>query len=160
MERVEWCNNCGSQIDQRYFDKAPLSDFAMFVEEAIASLGINPILARAGYEYWNFHQGSSQIRIFIYDHNYMYATSPLNNLPKTNLNELYEYLLKDNVTPYKLGVSNNQIFIAYRVHLSDLKSSFRDEIRHNLTHLALKADELDDFFVNEYGCEMTPFSKV
>ena len=160
LERNEYCNNCGAQIDVRHFDITPLTGLALFVEQAIESLGINPILARAGYEYWNFYQGSSQIRIFVYNHNYLYATSPLNNLPNSNLKELYEYLLKDSVPPYKLGLTNNQIFIAYRVHLSDLNSSYAGEIKHNLTHLALKADELDDFFVNEFGCEMTTFSKT
>lgn len=160
LEKSEWCSNCGAEINQRFFEEVPLSDLARFVEGAIESLGMNPILARAGTEYWKFHQGSSEIRIFVYNRNYLYATSPLNNLPKANLKELYEYLLKDNVTPYKLGITENKIFIAYRFHLSDLYTSYVDEIKKNLTALALKADELDDFFVHEFGCEMTTYSKL
>lgn len=159
LNRTEYCDNCGAEINQRLFDEIPLSDLAVFVEGALESLGMNPILARAGTEYWKFHQGSSEIRIFLYDRNYLYATSPLNKLPKANLKELYEYLLKDKVAPYQLGITDNQIFIAYRFHLSDLYSSHINEIRENLTKLALKADEMDDFFVNEFGCEMTTYSK-
>lgn len=159
-EQSEYCNNCGAQIDPHFFEITPLSELASFVESSIEGLGINPILARAGYEYWNFYQGSSQIRIFVYNYNYLYVTSPLNNLPSSKLDELYKYLLKDNVAPYKLGVIDNQVFISYRVHLADIRSSYADEIRNNIKNLALKADELDDFFVNEFGCQMTVFSKV
>lgn len=159
-EKVEWCDNCGNEIDTRYFEVAPLSDLANFVEGALSKLNINPVLARVGPEYWEFHQGSSQIRIFVYNRNYLYATSPLNNIPKKNLKELFEYLLKDNAAPYKLGLDGNQIYIAYRVHISDIFSAHAAEIEQNLTNLALKADDLDDFFVNEYGCEMTSYSKV
>lgn len=160
MEKSDYCNNCGAAIDKNFFNETPLSNFASFIEQALADLGLNPILARAGFEYWNFYQGSSQIRIFVYNRNYMYATSPLNALPKTNLQALYEYLLKDKVAPYKLGITDNQIFLSYRVHISDIYSSQAGVIRENLKKLALKADELDNFFVEKFGCEMTVFSKV
>ncbi len=160
MEKSDYCNNCGAEIDKSYFDETPLTDLASFVEGAIAGLGVNPILTRAGYEYWNFYQGSTQIRIFVYNRNYLYATSPLNNLPKTNLQELLEYLLKDNIAPYKLGITDNQIFIAYRIHISDIFSSYANEIKENLKNLAIKADEMDNFFVTKYGCELTVFSKA
>jgi len=160
IDKVEWCDNCGNEIDTRYFEVAPLSDLASFVEGALSKLDINPVLARMGTEYWKFHQGSSQIRIFVYNRSYLYATSPLNNLPKKNLKEIFDYLLKDNVAPYKLGLDGNQIFIAYRIHISDIFSAHAPQIEENLKNLALKADDLDDFFVNEYGCEMTSYSKV
>ncbi len=159
LHETEYCENCGAEISKRFFEEIPLSELATFVEGAIESLGMNPVLARAGTEYWKFHQGSSEVRIFVYDRNYLYATSPLNNLPKSNLKELYEYLLKDNVIPYKLGVTDNKIFISYRFHLSDIYTEYADQVKQNLTTLALKADEMDDFFVNNFGCEMTAFSK-
>jgi serine protease Do len=159
INETEYCENCGAEISKRFFEEIPLTELANFVESAIESLGMNPILARAGTEYWKFHQGSSEVRIFVYNRNYLYATSPLNNLPKSNLKELYEYLLKDNVLPYKLGVTDNKIFISYRFHISDIYTEFAEQIKQGLTSLALKADEMDDFFVNNYGCEMTTFSK-
>jgi len=55
------------------------------VEEAISKLNLNPVLARAGRERWFFHQGSAEIRMFVYNNNYLFATSPLNDLPRKNL---------------------------------------------------------------------------
>ncbi len=159
-EPTEYCPNCGADVNQNYFQEFPLSDFALFIEESIEGLGINPILARAGEEFWEFHQGSSQIRIFAYNQRYIYATSPLNVLPKQNLEPLYRYILGNKVEPYKFGIHDNQIFISYRVAISDIYGSRREEIRDNITHLALKADEMDDYFVNEFGCDMTNFSKL
>lgn len=157
---TEYCASCGVNIDLKYFDEIPLTDLAQFVEDAISGLGINPVLARSGVEAWEFHQGSSQIRIFTYNKNYLYATSPLNKLPKGNLEALLKYLLSNPVEPYQLGIYQNQIFISYRVAISDLYTPFREEIKKNLTELSLKADEMDDFFIRNYNCEMTNFSKV
>lgn len=44
--------------------------------------GVNPVLARDGYDSWLFHKGSSEIRIFVYDNSYLFSTSPINLLPK------------------------------------------------------------------------------
>ena len=159
FEKTEYCPNCGTNIDDKIFDQAEVSQFASFVEGALSDLDMNPVLARTGFDYWVFHQGSSQIRVFVYNQNYLYATSPLNNLPTQNLENLYNYLLSDPVAPYSLGIHDNQIYLSYRVHISEVFSSRADEIKHNLTHLALKADEMDNFFVDEFGCEMTNFSK-
>lgn len=84
----------------------------------------------------------------------MVATSPINNLPKQNLKELTEYLLQDQVAPYSLGISNNKIYISYRAHLSDIFTDHAETLKHDIKNLALKADDLDNFFMDEYGCEM------
>lgn len=159
FDKTDYCPNCGAQVDEHLFDEKQPSEFAVFVEDALKELGMNPVLARTGFDFWEFHQGSSQIRIFIFNKNYLYATSPLNNLPHQNLEQLYSYLLSDPIAPYRLGVYNNQIFVSYRIHISDIYSSKKSEIKQNLTNLALKADELDDYFIQEYGAERTNFSK-
>ncbi len=159
FDKTDYCPNCGAQIDEHLFDEKGLDEFGIFVEDALKSLGMNPVLARTGFDFWEFHQGSSQIRIFVFNRNYLYATSPMNRLPNQGLDKLYSYLLSDPVAPYKLGVYNNQIFLSYRIHITDIYTSKKEEIKKLLTNLPLKADEMDDFFVNEFGAEMTNFSK-
>ncbi len=158
-ERTEYCHNCGNDINTAWFDTPEPSPFALFVEEAIAKLDMNPILARTGYDYWEFHQGSSLIRIFVYNRNYLYITSPLNNLPKEGLEKLYTYLLSDPLHPYKLGVYENHIYLSYRVHISDIFTDHKATIQEHITAMPLKADEMDDFFANQYGCEFTNYSR-
>ena len=160
IEESEFCVNCGNDIDISVFEEFEKSHFATFVESTLEELGMDPVIGRAGRDFWEFHQGSAQIRIFVYNNNYLFATSPLNKLPKENLQEILDYLLKDNVSPYSLGIYNNTIFLSYRVHLSDIYSDHADAIKEKIKNLALKADDLDDFFVNTYGCEMSIAAKV
>jgi len=157
-ERLEYCNNCGQNIDMKYFDEPVLSDLAVFCELAIAGLGINPVLTRQGNEYWEFHVGSSLVRLFVYDRNYLYATSPINQLPMQNMGPLLEELLSLNVAPYMLGVYQKEIFVSYRVHISDIFSPKQGEINAKITGLFNKANELDDYFVEKFGCNYSVHS--
>ncbi|WP_074408438.1 trypsin-like peptidase domain-containing protein [Aquimarina megaterium] len=158
-DKTDYCPSCGCEIDQRYFEEAPLSQLSIKVENAITKLGIDPILARCGTEYWSFHQGSAEIRMYVYDNNYLFAVSPLNDLPRTKLDKIYNYILTEDTKPYQLSIASNKVFLSYRVHLSDLYSEHEEQILNNFSHLAEKADELDDLFVNDYGAKMTEYSK-
>lgn len=159
FEKTDYCPTCGAQIDENLFDEKGLDEFGLFVEDALKKLDMDPVLARTGFDFWEFHQGSSQVRIFVFNKNYLYATSPLNELPNQRLEELYTYLLSDPIEHYKLGVYNNQIFLSYRIHISDIYTDKKSEIQQLLTNLPLKADEMDDFFVNDFDAKMTNFSK-
>ena len=161
FDPMDYCNHCGATLPKDVFESSALTDLGAFVEDSLQNLGVDPVLTRAGYERWTFHQGSSQIRIFVFNHDYLYFTSPLNNLPKDNLLELYTYLISSDHTPFNLGIYNNSIFIYYRIHITDV---FKDEeskndIKNKIKELALKADDMDDFLVDEYNCPMSTYAK-
>lgn len=155
----EFCPSCGNKLPEKVFDVRGLTDLAVFCEEAIKEIGLNPILARQGHEYWKFHQGSSEIRVFVYQRNYLFCTSPINILPKKDLEPVLAYLLSDAVQPYQLGLDENQIYLSYRVYIGDIFSDYKEEIRKNIVNMALKADELDNFLVDTYGCELSEYAK-
>lgn len=162
-QKIEYCNNCGNKIDVNVFtevDKGNKSFITNFVEDALRRANINPVLARSGNEYWEFHHGSSLIRIFVYSDNYLYATSPLNELPKQNVEMLLKYILSTNVSPYKLGIYKNAIYLSYRVAITDLHSSLADDIKIHLSGLIKKADELDNIFAEQFKCPYTSFSRI
>ena len=159
-EEAEFCPSCGAHINASVFEEFEKSHFALFTEEALEELGQNPVLCRAGRDYWEFHQGSALVRIFTTNNNnYLFATSPLNQLPKGDLNDLLTYINSNPVPPYQLSIYKNKIFISYRTHLSDIYSDRKDEIKKYVKELILKADELDDFFRDKFGCEMSLESK-
>ena len=161
-EETEFCQNCGNDINSSIFEHYDLSLFATFVEEALQLMDLDPILARAGKDYWEFHHGSALIRIFVFKDDFLVATSPLNKLPQGNLSDLLEYILDKNNPnkPYTLGISDNHIYLSYRVHLSDIFSTRRDLIKEELSMLPQKADDLDTFFVNTFNCEFAVESKA
>lgn len=157
-ERSEYCNNCGQNIDLKYFDEPVLSDLAVFCERSIASLGINPVLTRAGNEFWEFHVGSSLVRLFVYDQNYLYATSPINQLPTQNMGPLLEELLSIDVRPFQLGIYQKEIYLSYRVHISDVFSPRQQQISTNIADFFNKANELDDYFIEKHSCKYSVHS--
>lgn len=158
-QKTAYCTNCGNTVDSKAFEEVAPNETAGFVESALKMLGMDPVLARSGQDFWEFHHGSSLIRIFFFKEQYLYATSPLNELPTTGLDRLFNYLLSDPLNPYQLGVLDNTIYISYRAHISDIFSPKRDIIKKNLAILALRADEMDNFFVDNFGCKMTHYSK-
>lgn len=154
IEEVEYCPNCGSSLDvNSLFKEVPLSPLALFVEESMKKMGLDPIIARNGYDFWEFYHGSALIRVFVYRNNYLYSTSPLVKLPKMNLQKVYEYLVSNPQPPFYFGLQNDEVYFSYRMHMADMNSIHREKIQENFMNLAKKADELDKFLISTYGCE-------
>lgn len=155
----DFCPSCGEKLPEGIFAEREQSPLAVFCERAIEEMGVNPVLARDGYDSWTFHKGSSEIRIFVYDNTYLFAVSPINLLPKKEVEPVLDYMLSEDFTPYKMGIEGRQIYLAYRIHLSDLTEVSEDEIRRNLVNLALRADEMDNQMVERFGCEFSEYSR-
>ena len=157
---TKFCPSCGSQIDEHLFDDYQITKLGEFCEAAIRKIGINPVIARKGQEFWEFYVGSAMVRIFVCYRNYLFVTSPLNHLPKKNLEPLYSYLLGDPVNPYQLGIYDNLIYISYRIALTDIDTKHHDDLIENIAGILHKADEMDDFFLEKYGCEKSQYSRA
>lgn len=158
-DEEEFCPSCGEKLPEGIFTEREQSSLSVFCERAITEMGVNPILARDGYDSWTFHKGSSEIRIFVYENSYLFAVSPINLLPKKEVEPVLDYILSGDFAPYKLGIEGRQIYMAYRIHLSDLNEQSEDEICKNLVNLALKADDMDNILVEQFGCEFSEYSK-
>ncbi len=160
FEKMEYCQNCGAEIDQTtLFDEPKSSPLATFVEDSLRKLDIDPIIARNGSDYWEFHQGSSLVRIFVYNKNYLYTTSPLVKIPKSNLEPVYRYLLSHPAKPFVFGIWQGMIYLSYRIHMSDIQSSLKEEIQHNIAQFAQKADEMDNYLIDTFGCERSEYAR-
>jgi serine protease Do len=156
-ERVEYCPNCGAKLDvEALFPEERISPFALLIEEALKKLGVDPVIARNGPNFWEFYQGSAMLRWFIYKNNYFYATSPLCKLPKTGLEELYRLILSDSAAPYKLGIYQDIVYLSYRVAMCDIKGEAAAAVQERLAGLALKADEMDNQLIEKFQCPPIP----
>ena len=158
-EADEYCPSCGEELPEDIFEEYHLSPLTEFCESAIERMGINPVLARDGYEAWRFHKGSSEIRIFVFNRTYLFMVSPVNLLPKKNVEGVLDYMLSTDFYPYKMGIDGRQIYFTYRMHLSDITEEHEEGIRENMVNLALKADEMDNMLVEQFGCEFSAYSK-
>lgn len=160
FNRTKFCPSCGAQIDEHLFDDYQLTKLGEFCEKAINKIGINPVIARKGQEFWEFYVGSAMLRVFVCYRNYLFVTSPLNHLPKKNLEPLFTFLLSDPVSPYQLAIYNNLIYISYRIAIVDTDTKYRDQLIENIAGILKKADEMDDFFLEKYGCEKSQYSRA
>jgi hypothetical protein len=151
-EKVENCPNCGDRIKETLFEEYQLSNLSIFVEEIFKDLNTNSILARKGPDFWEFYQSNALIRIFIYKTDYLFATCPLVKLPKSDLQDLYLYLLSYPHPPYTYGISEGLIYLSYRIHLSDIKYNPSDSIQKNLLNFVLKVEEMHKYLMEEFGC--------
>ena len=154
-QRSEYCNSCGQHINDKLFDEPVLTALAIFCEQALREFGIDPVIARHGHEYWEFYYGSSVVRMFVYNQSYLYVTSPINQLPTQNIQAILDELLTRDVAPYKLGLWEKEIFVSYRVHISDVFGSRAQEVKNNIGELYRKANDLDDYFVEKFGCKFS-----
>lgn len=156
----DYCPSCGEKLPEGAFDEEHISPLSAFCERAIVMMGVNPKLARAGYEEWSFHKGSSLIRMYVFDGTYLFVTSPINLLPQKDLEPVLTYMLTTNFTPYKIGLEGRRIDLDYRIHLSDITPDTETRILQEIAQLAFMADDLDDMLVEKFGCEFTPYSNL
>ena len=159
-EEEEFCPSCGEKLPEGAFTEYGLSPIAAFCEEAIETMGINPVLARAGADAWRFHRGSSEIRMFVYDNDYLFMSSPIVLLPKKEVEPVLRFMLGKEFLPYKLGIEGKQVYLNYRIHLSDITEASAAEIQADICRFSAKADELDNYMVDTFGCEFSEYSKT
>ncbi|MFI5452293.1 trypsin-like peptidase domain-containing protein [Pedobacter sp. UC225_61] len=159
VNRSHYCPSCGAGLEESWFDEYELSFVGRFCEDAMAKAGINPVLMRAGHEFWVGHSGSAELRIFI-SGNYIYATSPLNKMPRQNTEAILSYLLSNPLKQYQLGLSDNMIYISYRFPLGGIHNEkLYETMLNDLAGLVTKADEMDDYLQQTFGCEKAVYAK-
>ena len=156
----KFCESCGNNIDSSVFDEFEKSYITKMIDSTLEENGFDTVLCTVGQEYWSFHKGSALIRIFLGGEDFLFATSPLNILPKKNIKELLAYLVSGKESPYILGISDNKIYVSYRVHLSDLYGEEKETVAKNFGLFAAKAEELSNFFSTEFACEKSMESKI
>ncbi|MCP4154798.1 MAG: tetratricopeptide repeat protein [bacterium] len=158
-EKTEFCNNCGNNFDPRVFEEHTPTKAAAFVENALKSMGMNPILARYDANYWRFHHGLTLITIYFHERDYLHAMAPINELGQVKLEELYRALLQKQPKGYKLGILNNQLFFSYRIHMSDVFSSHKETVTRELAAFPAKADEMSRHFHINMACDLPIYSR-
>ncbi len=157
---TSYCPSCGTAVGVNYFVQKEPERFAPLIEKAITQAGINPALTRTGRLYWEFHNGSSLIRIFLYNDNYIYATSPLNTLGGTRLEDLYRYLSSNVEAPYRFGIYQNDILLSYRFAVADLHGAMQASVLNQLSRFINRADVMDNYIEETFGCAKTVFSRA
>ena len=81
-------------------------------------------------------------------------------LPKKEVEPVLRFMLGKEFLPYKLGIEGKQVYLNYRIHLSDITEASAAEIQADICRFSAKADELDNYMVDTFGCEFSEYSKT
>ena len=150
-----YCSNCGANIDLNALRPKPYipAGAAYKIEQMIEKLGKNVKETRVGFNTWEIEQGSAKIKI-IYnkDSLFIVADAWLCNLPKENIINIYEYLLKENYDMEGLvfSVNNQAILLSFISYEDDLSIDSGCELLKNLMY---KADYYDDILIDRFGAQ-------
>jgi hypothetical protein len=152
-EKVEYCDSCGAKIPAEAFKEVPKTALTGLVEDIIKEIGLDPVIACNGDEQWKFYYKGALIIAYVYNRDFLIFYSNVNLLPKQDLREIFEYLLKDPIPPYQFGIKDNDVVLYLCVHLSDLQNdNYREKIMKQFSTLPEKCAEIDDFLAEKFGC--------
>jgi serine protease Do len=159
---VRYCPSCGSDLETHhdfgeYFETPEAHPLVGFVEGALASANIDPVLARHGSHNWSFHIGSAPIKIWCCCSEHLNFSSPMAQTPSRGLNELFQFLLSAEHAPFSFDLVGSTVRLNLVVHISDVFLPAEHELlAERVRRFIEKADATDNLLISEYGCQPAP----
>ena len=148
----DYCPRCGVKLEvakQRRLGYRPSGTVAL-IEKILDALNIDVTLARESQRSWKFTEGSAHININYFDNGVIVADTLLCNMPKENIEAMYDYLLDKNDTfnYLRFALNENSIILSYLIIDSSLTF---EEGKRGLERLKLAANRYDDILINRFG---------
>ena len=158
LENAErYCNSCGSDLEglalEKYFEEQEQHPITAFVENALRKVDVDPVLARHGSENWSFHAGSAPIKIWSCCSEHLNFSSPLAEVGKQKLGDLFRFLLSEEHAPFSFDLSESTIRLNLVFHMSDVFAQRdSDETAKWIKKFLDAADAFDNLLIEKYGC--------
>jgi len=151
IERT-YCPHCGSkvQLPNQVEEYEPVG-VAKTIEEMLTELGQEVGLARRGPNNWEIIEGSAKINISYYEKTGLITGDAyLVTLPKSDIKQLYEFLLRQNYLTEGLTFSIKEQDIILSVLIYDRYLNVESGVEL-FRHLFERADYYDNILVDTYG---------
>jgi serine protease Do len=148
----EYCPDCGAKAELP--SVAPVyqpEGVSRIVEEMLTKAGFDVRLSRRGPSGWEIKQGSAQIDVAYHAQTgLIMCDAHLCTLPKKNIQNLYEYLLRENYenSGFQFSVVGQDVVLSLLIYDKYLNEEIATELLKNLFE---KADYYDDILVEKYG---------
>jgi serine protease Do len=157
-----YCESCGSDLEELegYFAPPEPHPVVAFVEGALAKAGVDPVLARYGDMNWSFHHGSAPIKIWSCCTEHLCFSSPLVDLGKQRLGDLFRYLLLPEHAPLSFDLAGSTVRLNLTFHMSDVFASGDEEMARQVGTFLESADRLDNYLCEQYGCGPAPETQI
>ncbi len=151
-DKGHYCVHCGAKI-KFPSDSSPYEAVGIprSIEDILIRLGYSVNLCRRGPNNWELIHGSATIEIAYHDQSGLILfDATLCYLPKTNIKDLYEYLLRQNfiMKQRSLSLRGNEIILSMIMidRQLDVQQGYMQ-----ISSLMQAADYYDDQLVNKYG---------
>jgi len=152
------CTSCGSKVS--YISKIPLYEpigINRQIEEMLAELDHNAVLARRGPYNWEIEQGSALIHVAYHEKTGLITgDAHLCRIPDNNILPLYSYLLKANYELEGLNFTVKESEVILSLLIFDQYLNKMTALRL-FEHLFEMADYYDDILVNDFNAKWLTF---
>lgn len=146
-----YCPHCGIKTEFPNVDDYKPVGNAILIEEILKDLKKNVRLARRGRNQWEIEEGSALIKIAYSEQSgFIMGDAHLALLPKTNIHQIYEFMLVENhkMVDTFFSINGQDIILSFVIFDKYLNKETGLKIFNN--HFA-KADYYDDVLINEFG---------
>jgi serine protease Do len=162
---ARYCESCGSDLEElqlsSYFEPPEPHPLVAFVENALVTAQIDPVLARHGAQNWSFYSGSAPIKIWCCCTEHLCFSSPLAQPGKQKLGELFRFLLSAEHAPFAFDLSDNVIRLNLTFHISDVfTAAGHGDAAGWIRDFVALADRMDNLLVEQHGCEPAPETQL
>ncbi len=147
-----FCAICGNKVELPGSVEVFIpSGVPRTIEALITTIGHDVSLSRSGPNAWEIKQGSATILMAYHDKTGLLSSDAiLCELPKGNVQPLYEYLLKENYSSQALTFSVHEQDIVLSLLIFDRYLNEESGIKL-IRNLFEKADHYDDILIDTYG---------
>jgi serine protease Do len=148
----EYCPHCGVKIDIPHIKKREYipTGTSAIIESIIEKLGKNVKLSRRGSYRWEMESGSARVNVYYNQNGFVVGDAILCRLPKINIGDIYEFLLRENynIDGLVFSVSDHDIILSALIYDEYLTFDTGYEKFKNLME---KADIYDTILLEKYG---------
>ncbi len=148
----DYCINCGAVVKYFYtINEYEPTGMNQKIEDVINALGFDVKICRRGLSNWEINSGSAKVNIAYHEKSgFLIADATLCYLPKTSMDDIYTYLMKQNY--YNKGMTfslkDNNIVISSIIYDQHMHVETCKKLINNLIK---NADRYDNVLIEQFG---------
>ncbi len=128
--------------ENNHVDTSVLNRVSSFCKKTLDDMNISCEIASIGEHAWQYEQDEHVVHLFIFEHSYLFCSTEICKLPQQNQESVLTYLLSTDIAPYRLGIEGDQIYMAYRIAISDIVSGYGTDIEKNIVNITYAAKKI------------------
>lgn len=148
----DYCSECGVKIEIAKLRRKGYkpTGATKLMEEILSSLDVNVNLSRRSQSSWRVENGSARVEINYYENGIIIGDCKLCGIPSKGIEEVYDFLLKENnkFSYLQFAINENSIYLSYLIIDSSL--TFK-EGKTALKRLFEYANKYDDILINKFN---------